>query len=260
MAVQTNSLAWWEEKSDSVGDHCLAAFKIIDGAQKNRHTRNLVYLRLYENEELNGLYVSAALPSLRSLDAAVGSRVTFNVVASCVDTLVNRIGKNKPRPQFVTDDGDWYARQKAEVLNEAVDGIFYQAKTYEEVEDAFSDALIWDMGVVKVFSDNGTVRTERVVSDEIVVDEGDGMYGRPRTIYQRQYIHRETLLRQFKASPRKAAAIRNAAGFDLRRGVLGHGDRILCVESWHLPSTEEAGEEARVSMSVISEDSMAASY
>ena len=38
----------------------------------------------------------------------------LNIVQSCCDTLVNKISKNQPRATFLTDNGDWGMKKKAE--------------------------------------------------------------------------------------------------------------------------------------------------
>ena len=42
-----------------------------------------------------------------------------------IDTIVSKVTKNKPKPTFLTDGGDWDLQQKAKKLTKYCEGIFY---------------------------------------------------------------------------------------------------------------------------------------
>ena len=51
-----------------------------------------------------------------------GDAVQFNICASLVNTGKANIGAKRPRPRFVTNDGDWSAVKAAKACEYAVDG------------------------------------------------------------------------------------------------------------------------------------------
>jgi hypothetical protein len=225
---------WYKAKSD-VHSSVFAFVKRLDNEQNYRQADNIRNMRLYGNYEFTAVGAhQRAEPAYATLN-----RLTLNVVQSMVDTVVSKIGKTKPRPYFLTDDGDFSLQRRAEKLTKFVEGQFYSTDFYDKAQQAFKDACIFGTGAVKIFRDGEEIKCERVFIDEIMVDDTEAYYGQPRQMHQRKWIHKEVLKAKF---PKYAGAI-DAAASDSDKVETGRdrrGDMLLVVESWKLPSSKKA--------------------
>ncbi len=51
--------------------------------------------------------------------------------------------------------------------------------------------------VLKIFIEDGQIKTERVIIEEIKVDDIESYYGKPRQIHQEKYIQKSVLKEMF---------------------------------------------------------------
>jgi hypothetical protein len=175
-------------------------------------------------------------------------RVTLNVIQSCCDTLKAKIAQSKPRPVFLTSGGDYKKRKLSKDLNKFSDGELYRLKANEILQQVCIDSFILGTGVVKIYENDNKVCIERTLNTELYVDEIESLYGNPRQLHQLKLIDRAQLCAMF---PSKKSAIMSAEGGafdqsgDSQRTI---SDQVMVVESWHLPS----GEDAKDGLHVIS--------
>ena len=229
--LKANSKWWTDQADDMLANSLISVAKAIDDRQRDRAIKNLRNARLYANMELS------TLSAYRTMNKATLSKnkIKLNVCKSAVNTLAAKIAKNKPRPLFLTEDGNFNEQRRAELLTQYTTGQFTQAKTYAQGQIAFVDAAVFGTGAIKIYRTEGKVKTDRVLIDEILVDDIDGVYGEPRSLFQRRYVHKEVLIEQF---PEHEDKIQNA--FDNLRKVgdsaMGVSEMIYVVEGWHLPS------------------------
>ena len=228
---------WWLEEKDMGVNAFAVAWKIKQN-QNYRLTQNLRYARLYSNLEILGLQAGTYA---RTTAQSIEQRVTFNVIRQCVDTAANKISKNRPRPMFLTSGGDWKLKKRAKNLTKFIDGLFDIGKTYSVGQQCFVDSCVFGIGVMHIFSEDGTIKFERVLPDEILVDDAEGIYGSPRQIHRTKYIHREVLLDLFGKDKDALAAIKGApSGMPGDNTSTYAGDLIATIESWHLRSGPKA--------------------
>lgn len=229
---------WWKEIKGQVHADCLAVVKKIKERQQYRKSENLRYVRLYGNLEVLG--ITSALYS-RPSSSALNNRVTLNVIQSCVDTAAAKIAKNRPKPKFLTSGGDWKKQQKAKKLGKFIDGQFYAQRIYEKTSKTFIDAGIFGSGIIKICSQDGEIYTERVIPDEIVVDDYECIYGEPRNLYQEKAISRDVLLEKFPKYKTQIDALPSASSND---GFMtdNHSNLVQVVEGWHLPASAKSGD------------------
>jgi len=226
---------WWSEPTDEVWKDVLAVSKAVSQNQETRSKDNLMFARLYGNMELTSL--TAFNPAMLSRGSRPKNRVTLNVCKAAIDTVVAKIAKNKPKPLFLTEEGNWEDQQKAEKLTQYVTGVFMAAETYQQGQVAFTDGCVFGTGCVKVYIDDWQIKTERVLIDEIKVDETEGMYGQPRSLFQTKRIQKEVLIGDF---PDHIDAIMNGGSEPGTNTASSEGvsEMIDVVEAWHLPSTK----------------------
>lgn len=174
---------------------------------------------------------------------AFGS-VRENVVGAVAEAVTARMVKRRPIPMLTPSDADWRVRNRAKKLNSFIKGKLREAD-YEAIRPmVIRDAAIVGTGVLKIYSDGDDMLIKRVPREELLIEEREGRYGEPRTMFQRQQMPREVLKAWY---PDKASAIdKEGPASRLTDYVLGrsaYADDTAMVdvyEGWHLPSGRDA--------------------
>lgn len=231
---------WWLAKSGKdLAQSASMIVKKLAEYDKNRHMQYNIDARLYGNSSImgvNGISFSKASQSNTTKD-----RIAFNLVGSCVDTLVSKQAKNKPRAMFLTSGGNWKTKRKAKKLEKFVDGVLYENDIDSIRGEVRRDAYVWGDGFVQVFEDNGRVRLERVLAGELYVDWVEAFYGKPRQLHRVKNVDRDVLKDLF---PKKSKVIDEANGATQDQiGIAQNvADQVTVFESWRLPSGPDAND------------------
>lgn len=227
---------WWTKDKDH-HQGIFAHVKYLKQNQAYRTNDNVDHARLYGNMEVLGLTTKTYS---RTHDQRTKSRVTYNVVASCVDTLANKIAKNRPKPQFLTEKGKPNEKRKAEKLAKFVEGQFYHGKVYRKGQRCFVDAAVWGTCFLKVFNDGRKVISERVIPEEILCDDADAIHGNPQTLYQVKPVNKAIL----KSKYPKHASVIDSIVQNLNHSSYNrdeYSETCDVVEAWHLPTQGKDG-------------------
>lgn len=232
---------WWRAKSKAeLCNAVLDTASFLKEQQANRWRQASIHARMYGNVPLAS-WAGSNLNKMNMPNALPVDRPTMNVVQSCIDTLVSRIGQSKPRPLFLTDNADYKQRSLAKQLNGFISGEFYQTKAYELAETILRDAAIIGTGCLKVIeTDDARVGLERTLVTELMVDQNDAFYGKPRSMYQFKLVDRSMVAEWFPEERSKVQQAEQAypdANADSQKTM---SDQIMLVEAWHLPSSKKA--------------------
>lgn len=222
---------WWEQKENDIHNHVIGVVNSIEQNQSYRRLRNIQYARMYSNTEFKDFY---GVAFSENATTSQKSRVALNVIKAICDSAAAKISKNKPKPMFLTEKGDYTIQNRAKKLTKYMEGIFDSCDMYTKGQKVFRDAEVFGTGALKFYAEDGEIKTERVMIDEIKVDGTDGMYGTPRQMFQTKYIHRDVLIDMF---PKHEGKIRTAkGGITGETGSKSAADMIQVVEAWHLKS------------------------
>lgn len=242
--IDPRRTAWWNAASDKdLQDQVLSAAGYLKTNQQYRIRQASVYSRLYGNiplfNAIGSSFTRANIQNQLPID-----RPTMNVVQSCLDTLVSRVTQAKPRPVFLTDNGDSHMRSLAKQMNQFINGELYQTKAYSKGALCLTDAGILGTGVAQVYEDTLTKRValDRVLSVDLYVDHNEAIYGNPRQLFRMRLMDRSVLAAHF---PKEKKVISNAqeAHPDLTADSSDTiADQVIAVEAWHLPSGKDAGD------------------
>jgi hypothetical protein len=230
---------WWLEDEKDTGaraNQMVAAARHLEQDAQDRHQSNLRHARLYGNFDSVGLGIRSYTQSA----SAPQNKISLNVIAACIDTLAAKIAKNKPIPMFVTDGGSFPEQRQAKALDKFVRGWFYEADVHNKGAEIFLDGCKFDVGALHVYrnEDTGRVCVERVLPDELFVDDAEAVYGEPRQMFRRKYVARENVITGYAdEDPARTAAIQGAKPPDDAEQK-GFGDVVEVWEAWHLPSRE----------------------
>jgi hypothetical protein len=235
---------WWKADSKkSRAEQLIATASFLKEQQQYRYRQASIYARLYGNHPIANFIGSSF-----KMGSGTGlgpqnlpiDRPTMNVVQSCVDTLVSRITQNRPRPTFLTDNGNYKERNLAKQLNGFIQGELYQTKAYALGETLLRDAAVLGTGVIKIFEQDKRVALERKLITELLVDPNEALYGNPRQLMELALVDRSVLMEVF---PEYRAVIERAEqaypdnSGEATRTV---SDQVMVVEGWHLPSGKDA--------------------
>ena len=234
--ILNNGMHWWNSSKQDAHKDIFAYIGYLDQNQSYRSADNLRFARLYGNYEMAGLDSYSYNRVETSYN--VTHRVTMNIVQSMIDTVVSKIGKNKPKPTFLTSGGDFTLQLKAKKLSKFVEGVFYGSEFYKHARMAFQDSCIFGTGCVKIMEVDGEIKAERVFIDEIKLDDTESFYGAPRQMHQVKYVHRDVLVGMFPDKKVQIEAATDAeAVYSTNRGTRDK-QMVMVVESWHLPSSK----------------------
>lgn len=229
---------WWLLKKDDIPASITSIIGFLQEHQGTRQTQSLVSARLYGNLNLMGLN-GLTYSRMATVQSSLRDRISYNVCQSAVDTVTAKIGKNKPKPLFLTNGGDYKMQRRAKKLGKFIDGIFYENNAYHKGVDAFRDGGIWGDGIVHVYEEHDRVRYERVLSIELYVDEVEGFYGHPRQMHRVKNVDRQVLIDLYPES-RRAIETASPAIPDHLGGYEHISDVVTVRESWHLRSGPDA--------------------
>lgn len=233
-------MAWWKAKTkEELASQVLGTASWLKEQQQYRYRQAAIWSRLYSNYPLYG-WAGSHLNKMQLGSSLPSDRPTFNLVQSCVDTLVSRITQSKPRPMFLTDNGDYKQRKLAKQLNNFIAGEFHQCKAYELGEDRLRDSMVLGTGILKVFEHEDRVRVERRLLTELMVDPNDALYGNPRQLYELQLIDRAMLEEMFPGNQGKISRAEQAYPDNSGDSQKTLADQVMVVEAWRLPSSKKA--------------------
>jgi hypothetical protein len=242
LIAQYGDIRWWDLKDEDERNKSLMTMATaLEDASAERQQANLRHARLYENVELDSLTgtdYAAALVRQALYGAGV---MRLNVIAACEDTLAAKITKNRPRPNFLTSGASWKSQQKARRLDKWMRGVFYETQVHEKSKPVAMDGFTFGTGFLHVYMNaKKRIECERVIPDEVFIDDTDGMYGKPRVLLRKKRIQREVLVAMF---PKKAQDIYEADPPEGEPGIKDARTPSVDVwEAWHLPSAEGAGD------------------
>lgn len=245
---------WWEVDDEERAALVVATGETLETYASERHAVMIRHARLYENMEFDSFrgrdYADAMVRQI-----LLGSGfLSLNVGAACVDTLLAKVTKNRPRPTFLTSGGSWDAQIKGRNLDKWARGYFYETKVYQHARHVALDAYEFGTGFLQVYpTEGGKLACDRVLPSEILVDDMDGQYGCPRQMFRVKSVSKDVLIRMF---PKKEMEIRDAGKSErheldsVQATPEVAEDTVTVYEGWHLPS----GPGAKDGMHVIAID------
>ncbi len=225
---------WWDADEDELDQYLLAYISALEEAQSYQHDLNVRNARLYANVDLLGLDWTL---TDRDFNRKPMGRVTENMIQSACDTATSLISHRRARATVQTEGGQFSLQQRAKKLEQFLDGVFDYTKFHDVSVDVFRDSVVFGTGFMKIYADDDKIHCERIIPDEIKVDELEGRTGHPRSMYQIKFVDKYTLIADFPEFEEEILE----AGKELmnkrpqRRSGLDPATLIV-VEAWHLGS------------------------
>lgn len=241
MRPNTSSVRWWLAEKDLLPSAVMTQVANIIQADRGRIESYNTYAKLYGTWTPT-FWNGYQLANSGKPTAPMRDRLTYNIVQSCIDTLVARIAQNKPKPMFLTEAGDSKVQRKAKKLDQFCYGLFYQNDMYKKGPKAFRDACIYGEGIVQPYYENGKISYDRVLPYELLVDYLESHYGpeSTRSLHRIKNIDRTELAEAF---PEYREAVFNMTGTNqfISASNRSVADTVTVVESWRLPVGSKTG-------------------
>lgn len=225
---------WWalDDERQRASDVVSAAKALRDRQTSRRAWLTLAH-GLYDDSDASDLTPTGYTVERSTSDV----QTVLNVVRACSDTVRAELIQTKPRPMFLPAGADWSVRRKCQQMSRFLEGLFTEQAFDRTASSVAMDAILFGTGVLRVFVEGGKPQLERVMPWEVWVDERDGYYGKPRTIYLLRYVNRDTLLELY---PEARDAIERTGGDERRWVGSSPVDQVAVVEAFHLPTTPES--------------------
>lgn len=233
---------WWNAPNKTeLAQQLVSTAAFLKMQQGYRYRQTALFATLYGNKSLTA-YVGANINKLPVGNRMPADRPTMNVIQSCIDTLVSRVTQAKPRPIFLTDNGDYKQRNLAKKMNNFISGELYQTKAYQLSEFLLRDCSVFGTGAIKIFeTSDKRVGLERVLGIDLLTDPNDSFtYSDTTQLYQIKLVDRAVAQDRF---PKYASMIEKAEQGFVSSGEESNqtiADQIVMVEGWHLPSGKDA--------------------
>ncbi len=245
MKLPIASYQWWNAQNDhDLSQQLISTANYLQKTQQYRVRGASIFSRIYSGKGLmNYALNSKVLDTSNQLPVR---RPTMNVSQSCVDTLVSRLTQSRPRPIFLTENGNYKERNLSKQLNQFVAGELYRSEGYKLGEMALRDACIFGDGFIKVYENSGKVALERTIGTELFADKDDSWYGNPRQLVQFKLSDRSVVAGMWPKARLKISKANKAYVDGSGESSETVSDQIILVEGWHLPSFEGAEDGRRV--------------
>jgi hypothetical protein len=236
------SATWWREEPREMARALTSLMEALRTEQGARDRANLIYYSMFAGVGLSGLKgnkYARRKPNTGTL--------RLNLSRAIASAANSKIAKNKPRIIALTEGGNWSQMTRAKKWTKAINGTFHAIRLYEHMQRAQLDSCVVDLGAVKFFRRGKKVCAERVFGPELRVDDAEGRYGAPRSLYHTKTVAREKLLADFGDDANAKKLIRKAPRADGAAFESGRwqADVVEVTEAWHLPSGESAGDGVR---------------
>lgn len=239
--IIANANRWWLANDDTLPGAILSQVAAIIRADRGRIDSYNTYAKLY------GTYTPSfwngyQLANSGRPTAPMRDRLQYNIVQSCIDTLVSMIIENKPKPMFLTQAGDSRVQQRAKKLDAFCYGIYYENDVYSLAPKIFRDACVFGEGIIHCYADNGRIKFERVLPYEILVDYLESHYGPESTksMHRIKNIDRTELAEAFPKHAADIARMMGTATF-ISASNRSVADTVTVIESWRLPVGNKPG-------------------
>jgi hypothetical protein len=160
---------WWKADKAKAHDDVWATLRRIRELSQTRIKFDRHHMELYSNQNVAG----------NGSSNLSRERVRFNLIAQAVDTAASQIATQRPKPMYLTSEGDFSLQRQARLRTRVLEGQLYDLKAYEIMPQVFIDAAVCGTGFVYGYldPDTGEPCIERCLPGTVWIDPRDGLRG-----------------------------------------------------------------------------------
>lgn len=235
--MQSDTAAFWWDlpiekdlRKSEVHTNLFDHVRSVEERQSAIHRLNLYNAKLYTGRQLACLTWGSHAEEEGSYGPQNLRRE--NMIANGVDTATALIGRQRPKATPVAKDADFSIERQARYLDSWLYSEFRKQDIYEKMQQAFNDCCWAQIGALFIGVDDGEIYTERVMPDEIVVDQrecqGDSL---PIQIHRRRLMNKVSLKVLY---PDFAEQIEHSGQGEYTSYRTPGLEMIVVIESWKL--------------------------
>ncbi len=228
---------WFQEEQDKSHDNLVATVREIMIRQSYREIENLQHFKMYINGSSIDDFARNYVFSSKS------GGMYINLSQRIISTLLSKIARNKPKPTFLTEDGDWDKQEQAKGLDRFMIGQFYKSKVYETTQKTFLHSCIFGTGLSHVYNDGKNCLIENVLASEILADDRECLLDKPQNLYRVKSASKVSLIARFPKFKKEIMESKTLEQTGYYFGNAVGDDNVTVVEAWHLP--DQNGENGR---------------
>ncbi len=230
---------YWYGKEDDKHEAIFSHVRRVEEDQRYIRKRNIAHAQLYSNRYEPGFRDMEQDHSRSGYTA-----ITDNLIQSVVDTATSLIGNSKVKATILTEGADWDTYALAENVEQFLWGMFQGLNIHRKMAMVFRDASVFGTGCLRILNlRNKEIRAERVLIDDIVVDEGSVYPGceLPQQLHHVRYVSKEVLKARWPEHKEKIDEADCAHRMPTDPRIAGD-DCVLFIESYHRASGPGAGD------------------
>jgi hypothetical protein len=227
---------WYKAKKGEVNDSLIKAVRKLDEVQRYQYKRWLDYVEMYTNRAITGFGETEHAER----EALLDDSLVHNVAKNLVDTAVAKVATKKVRVVFNTTGGTYASKRKAKKRNKWLSGLFQATKWHAIAREGFRDACIFNRGFVYLYEDGNKLQVERVLPYEIIVDDTEAMYGKPKSLIRHRLMDRSQLIELFPAYKRSILECSSVRWDETNQFDRTVSDNVSVYEAWYLASGPDA--------------------
>lgn len=233
---------WWEHelqedlKDSKVHETLFDHVRSVEERQHAIHRLNLFTGKLYTNRTLSCL----TWGDHSEQEGSYGPKSLRyeNIIANGVDTAVSMIGRQRPKATLIPKDADFSVERQCRKLDDWLYTEFKCQKVYKLMQQAFNDCCWAQIGCLFIGHDGEDIYTERVMPDEIVVDQRECQGDQePLQIHRRRLVSKVVLKDKFPEFEEEIEAAGQEGYTSYRTPGL---EMCVVIESWKLALDNEA--------------------
>jgi hypothetical protein len=234
--------AWYDCEEGKAHEDLFQHVRRTEEDQYEIHRNNLLCARLYSNRDLPA--IDWQTHQTRVISNAPLSLTKENITKSIIDTAAANIAKTKPKACPVTKGASWSSRINAKKLDRYLYAQFRKLKLYGKVQRVFTDACVFGTGVLYWELNGSTITVDRVLPDEIIVDNRDCTSDlEPVELFHRTLRSRRALLRMAKGDQELIEKINAACppGYEYTNYRTPPDELLVVIRAWRKPCDGEPG-------------------
>lgn len=212
--MKDNCEPWNEAENGHVHERLFDYVQSVESAQSALFDRFVKLACLYDPYDYNAgdsfsITTGSLFKGVRS-----DSNVQENLVARNVDSVCARLSTQETRTVFETDGGDWTQQRLARHLTWYAEGGAKLLDLDAHKSEQVKGMAIKGTGIVKIYTDFRAKKicAEKVLVDDIVVDEVECRSGPPSQMHRRAFVSRAKLIARFPEFEKEINAAQNGTG------------------------------------------------
>lgn len=245
LTVPREDRQWFRHAVGDTTTHIKAVSyaKLLLQNAASQHSKNRARENIYE-----GRTIAANGAAVAALDAVGITIARLNAVKSIIDTFVSRLAKDRPMPNINVDGANWKLKQQSKKFRQFIVNKMEDTEFDELSRDALLDGGILGSAFTRIDDGECDVFAERILVNEMLFDERECKYGKPRQAFRVYRMARDHLAELYpqnqsmiKIAP---CSIRRPGDNQTELASMNLEDYVDVYDGWDLPMLED-GEDGR---------------